>query len=101
MKFISIRDLRASTAKLRRDLKTDKEVIITANGRPFALLTPVEPDRVEEEIATYRSARMQAVLSRLHKQAKEKGLDKWTMDDIDALIARHRRERDQKRRARS
>jgi hypothetical protein len=32
MKFISIRELRSSTAKLRKDLKQTGELILTANG---------------------------------------------------------------------
>ena len=93
MKFITIRDLRSSTARLRKDLKTDREVVVTANGRPFAIMTRVEPDRVEEEILAIRRARAHAALSRIRAKAKADGLDRMTMGEIDAIIAKARRER--------
>ena len=93
MKFITIRDLRSSTARLRKDLKTDREIVVTANGRPFAVMTRVEPDGVEEEILAIRRARARAALSRIRAKARADGLDRMTMDDIDAIIAKARREK--------
>ncbi len=93
MKFVTIRELRSKTAALRKDLEQDREIVLTANGRPFALMTPVEPDTVEEELLAIRRARAQAALSRIRAQAKADGLDRMTMREIDALIARVRRER--------
>ena len=93
MKFITVRDLRNSTARLRKDLKIDREVVVTANGRPFAVMTRVEPDRVEEEILAIRRARARAALERIRAKAKADGLDRMTMDEIDAIIAKARRER--------
>jgi len=57
MKFISIRDLRKDTAGLRRDLEANREIILTANGKPIAVMTRVGPDDVEEEILAIRRAR--------------------------------------------
>ena len=93
MKFVTIRDLRANTAQLRKDLRKDREVVLTANGRPFALMTPVEPDTVEEEVLAIRRARAQAALSRIRAKAKTDGLDRTSMDEIGAIIAKVRRER--------
>ena len=93
MKFITIKDLRSSTARLRKDLEAERDVVVTANGRPFALMTRVEPDNVEEELLAIRRARARAALSRIRAKAKADGLDRLTMDDIDAIIAKARRER--------
>ena len=93
MKFISIRDLRSNTAQLRKDLATDRDVVVTANGRPFALMTRVEPDNVEEELMAIRRARARAAISRIRAKAKADGLDRLTMDEIDAVIAKARRGR--------
>ncbi|MFW6161605.1 MAG: hypothetical protein ACODAJ_02490 [Planctomycetota bacterium] len=93
MRFITIRDLRSSTAQLRKDLEAEREIVVTANGRPFAVMTRVEPDSVEEEILAIRRARARAALSRMRAKAKRDGLDRLTMDDIDAIIAEARRER--------
>ena len=92
MKFITIRELRSNTAQLRKDLAAEREVVVTANGRPFAVMTRVEPDRVEEEILAIRRARARAALSRVRAKAKADGRDKMTMAQIDAIIAEVRRE---------
>ena len=93
MKFVTIRDLRANTGRLRTDLKEGREVVLTANGRPFALMTPVEPDTVEEEVLAIRRARAQAALSRIRSKARAEGLDRTRAADVNAIIAKVRRER--------
>lgn len=93
MRFVTIRDLRGNTARLRRDLREDREIVLTANGRPFALMTPVEPDTVEEELLAIRRARAQAALSRIRAKARADGLDLTSAADVDAIVARLRRER--------
>ena len=92
MKFLAIRDLRANTAGLRKDLEANREIVVTANGRPFALMTRVKPDTVEEELLALRQARARAALSRTRAKAKADGRDKMTMEQINAIIADVRRE---------
>lgn len=93
MKFISIRDLRNDTAGLRRDLQADREIVVTANGRPIAVMTRVDPDTVEQEILAIRRARARAALSRIRDRARSEGLDRLSMDQIDDIVARARRDR--------
>ena len=93
MKFISIRDLRSDTAGLRRDLQADREIVVTANGRPIAVMTRVDPDTVEQEILAIRRARARAALSRMRDRARSEGLDRLSMDQIDDIVARTRRDR--------
>ena len=93
MKFITIRDLRSNTAQLRKDLETDREIVVTANGRPFAVMTRVEPNKMDEELTAIRRARARAALSRIRTKAKADGLDRMTMAEIDWIIAKARRER--------
>jgi hypothetical protein len=59
--------------------------VITANGRPFAVMTRVEPDKLEEEILAIRRARAAAALSRIRVKAKAEGLDRLTMEQIDGI----------------
>jgi antitoxin (DNA-binding transcriptional repressor) of toxin-antitoxin stability system len=93
MKFVTIRDLRSNTAQLRKDLEADQEIVVTANGRPFAVMTRVEPDKLEREILAIRRARAQAAVSRMRADAKAAGLDRMAADEIDAIIFRARRKR--------
>ena len=49
MKFVTVRQFRSNTAKVCKELETGREIVLTSNGKPFAMLTPVDPDAVEEE----------------------------------------------------
>ena len=93
MKFITVRDLRSNTARLRKDLKEDREIVVTASGKPFAVMTRVAPDKLEDEILAIRRARARAALSRIRAKAKADGLDRLTMDQIDGIVAEARREK--------
>jgi len=93
MKFVSIRELRSKTASIRQDLAQAREIVLTANGRPFAVMTPVSAETVEEEIQAIRRARTRAAIEGLRAAAKAAGVDKLTMGDIDAEIAAARRTR--------
>ena len=97
MKFVTIRELRSKTASIRQDLAQAREIVLTANGRPFAVMTAVTPETVEEEIQAIRRARTRAAIAGLRAAAKGAGLDKLTMQDIDAEIAAARRARRKRR----
>jgi len=91
MKFITVRDLRNNVAQIRKDLAKEGEIVVTANGRPFAVMTRVGSETVEEEILAIRRARAMAVLGRMRLQSKATGLDKLSMDEIDRVIEKTRR----------
>lgn len=93
MKFVTIRDFRNKTAAIRKALATEHEVVLTANGRPVALLTDVTEDTFEDKIAALRRARALTLLDRIGARARQTGADRLTMEDVDAEISRMRRER--------
>ena len=93
MKFVTIRDFRNKTAAIRKDLSSEHEIVLTANGRPFAIVADVDEDTFEEKLAALRRTRAYAVLDRVRARARATGVDKLTMDEIDAEIAKARRER--------
>jgi antitoxin (DNA-binding transcriptional repressor) of toxin-antitoxin stability system len=93
MRFVSVREFRNGMASVRKALKKEHEIVVTANGKPFALLADVDEDSFEGRLETLRRARFHAALDRMQAQAKARGLDRMTMEEIDAVIARVRRER--------
>jgi len=93
MDFVTVRELRAESAKVWDKLEAGEEVVITRNGKPFALLVHTEPTEVEEKLRALRWAHFDRLLAEQHKRAVELGLDKMTMEEIDAEIAAARRER--------
>ena len=95
MRFITVRDLRTKTAQIRKDLAKDRDMVVTANGRPFAVLCATTPDDVEDIVQSARRARWQRAVKGMRDWAKEEGLDGMTIAEIDAVIARVRGEREQ------
>lgn len=93
MKFVTIRELRSKIASIRQDLAQAREIVLTVNGRPFAVMTPVSPETVEEEIQATRRARARVAIDGLRAAARTAGVEKLTMEDIDAEIAAVRRAR--------
>lgn len=97
MEFITLSDLRLRAAEVQRKLREQKELILTANGRPIAVIASVEGAQAQEILHAVRQARAQMALSRLRKAAAQKGLDKMTEEEIEAEIAAARQERYQQR----
>ncbi|MFA5864610.1 MAG: type II toxin-antitoxin system Phd/YefM family antitoxin [Phycisphaerae bacterium] len=93
MKFITIRELRSKGGQIRKDLAKEKEMILTVNGLPFALLSQLRPESMIEDIIAIRRAKAHAALKEIRADAKSKGLDKLTMGQIDEIIAETRKER--------
>ena len=93
MEFVTIRDLRLKPAEVRDKLRQQRELILTSNGRPVAVIAGVGENDVEETVAALRRARAQAAVSRLRRAAAERGADKLSAAEVEAEIAQVRRDR--------
>lgn len=93
MRFISVRDLRSKSAQVWRQLAEEKELVVTSNGRPIAILSAVQEDRLEETLAAIRRARAMAAVDAMQQRALKMGLDTMTLEEINAIIEEVRRER--------
>ena len=93
MDFVTVRDLRAESAKVWKKLEAGEEVVITRNGKPFAVLVHTEPQDLEATLRAVRAERFVATVRKMQRQAVEQGLDKMSMEEIDAEIAAAREER--------
>jgi antitoxin (DNA-binding transcriptional repressor) of toxin-antitoxin stability system len=98
MKTVTIRDLRTRPRQVRTALEREREAVLTANGRPVAVLIPVDAGSVEETLETLRRARGLEALRAIRRESRERGLDRLGASDIDAIIARARRARTPRRR---
>lgn len=85
MKFVSTRELRNRPGYVRNLAQKD-DLVLTANGKPIAILLGVEEDELEETARAVRQARAQLALSRLRKQAARQGTDRMSASAIDAEI---------------
>lgn len=93
MDFVTARELRAESAKVWEKLEAGEEIVVTRNGKPFAVLVHTEPQEVEATLRAIRAERFAATVRKMQQHAVEQGLDKMTMDEIDAEIAAMRKER--------
>jgi antitoxin (DNA-binding transcriptional repressor) of toxin-antitoxin stability system len=93
MKFISVRDLRLRSAEIWRQLQQEKEMVVTSNGRPVAILAGVEGEDVVEYLATLRRARAMLAVNKVQERARQTGKDKITAAEIGKEIRAVRRSR--------
>ena len=93
MKFISVRDLRGKSADIWRDLPAEREMVITSNGRPVAILAAVNESNLEDALAAFRQARAVDAVADLQRKSVVRGTDALTEADIAAEIAAVRKAR--------
>ena len=93
MKFISVRDLRGKSAEVWKDLPVVREVVVTSNGRPIAILSAVNESNLEESLSAIRQARAAEAVMNLQRRSVERGTDRITMEEIDTEIRAVREKR--------
>ena len=93
MKFIPSRELRVHPGKVWQVLKKERELIVTSNGQPVAMMLPVTGDDFEQTLLSVRRARAAEAVKRIQQRSIEKGLDKMSMAEIDEEIRKSRRTR--------
>ena len=75
------------------DMSWGPKQILTANGKPFAILAGVDEDSFEDRLAALRRGRAGSALGRIRAKARADGLNGMSMAQIDAVIAKARRAR--------
>jgi antitoxin (DNA-binding transcriptional repressor) of toxin-antitoxin stability system len=93
MRFVSVRDLRSRGRQLWKQLETEKELIITSNGRPIAILTGVNQENFEQSLRDLRRARTLRAVEEMQRASVLAGLDKMADKEIDTEIREARRAR--------
>lgn len=90
MEFVSSREIRINPKPVFERLEDDKEVVVTSRGKPVALLLGVSGENLEDTVRAVRRARAELAVSRMRRNASDRGLK---TGEIDAEIAAVRRER--------
>ena len=93
MDFISVRQLRTESAAVWEALEASKDLVVTSNGKPIALLSATTATTLDASLAALRQARAQLAVVAMQQRARETGADRLTLDEINAEIeaARHQR----------
>ena len=86
MKFLSVRDLKTKSSQVWKELEGQKEMIVTSNGRPIALLSSVNENNLEQVLTAFRRARATSAVASIQYESTQKGTDKISMDEINSEI---------------
>ena len=92
MNFYTVRDLRTSSKSIWEALAGDGEVVITHNGKPTALMLDISRGNFEETVHAVKQARIMQVITRMQGAAVRSGLDRMSLDEINAEISATRKE---------
>jgi antitoxin (DNA-binding transcriptional repressor) of toxin-antitoxin stability system len=93
MKTVTVRDFRTRPKQVRDALKREREAVLTANGRPVALMIAVDAGTVDETLETLRRARGLEALRALRRESRERGLDELSVSEVDDIVRKTRRGR--------
>ncbi len=93
MRFLSVRDLRSKTNETWQRLHEEGEMVITSNGHPIAILSPVSDTNLEESLDAIRRARAVSAVLETQTRSVELGTDSMPLEEINAEIAAARRQR--------
>ena len=86
MRFITVREIRGQASRIWEILEREKDLVLTNNGKPIAILTATDVASFERSVREIRRARAVEAMASLQQDAAFRGLDKLTMEEIDAEI---------------
>jgi antitoxin (DNA-binding transcriptional repressor) of toxin-antitoxin stability system len=86
MKFVTVRDFGTSSATIWETLPQEQEMVITNNGKPIALLTPLSDSNLEETLSAIRRAKAINAVKLIQQQSIKNSTDKMTLEEINYEI---------------
>lgn len=87
MNLIAIKDLK-QPRQLKERLRSEKELLLTSDGRPVAVIVNVEAtDDPESVIHAIRDSRSRLALSRIRAAARQSGTAQLAAAEIDREIS--------------
>jgi antitoxin (DNA-binding transcriptional repressor) of toxin-antitoxin stability system len=93
MRFVSVRDLRSRSAEIWQALSRERELVITSNGKPVAILSAVSEETLEEALKSIRTARAVAAVETMQRRSVRAGTDRMTSGEIEDEIRAVRKKR--------
>ncbi len=96
MSTISVSDLKKKSAKQWQSAAKKSELVVMLDGKPVAVLLPVDAESLQTTLAALRSIRALQAQTVLQDAATTNGAVALAMADINAEIAAVRRARRRK-----
>lgn len=91
MKFITVRDIRTSPAQIWKQLPIEQEMVITNNGKPIALLTPLSDKTLESTLKAFRKAKAINAVRIMQETSIKNGNSQLSSDEIEKEIKESRK----------
>ncbi|MCX6053369.1 MAG: type II toxin-antitoxin system prevent-host-death family antitoxin [Chloroflexi bacterium] len=97
MDFVPYRELRNEPAALRKKLQDKGDLVVTVNGKPFAVMVDLSNCENMDEVQIFLSRlRLQMAIRSVRSKARRDGLDKLSEKEIEEEIQKARAERNAK-----
>jgi len=93
MRFVTVRDLRGKPALVWKRLSVERDIVVTSNGRPVAILSAADGETLEESLSALRRARAMQAVAAMQTRAARTGKDRLSLDAVNREIAGERRRR--------
>lgn len=93
MKFVTVRDLRGRSGQVWSTLAREREVVLTSNGKPIAIISAVSEETLEASLAAVRRARAIAAVETTQRRSLHVGTDRLTPAEIETEIRMARKAR--------
>jgi hypothetical protein len=94
MEFIPYRVLRNEPTALRKKLEDQGELVVTVDGKPFAVMIDLaDGENMDDILLMVSRLRAQMAARAIRSQARRDGLDKLSEEQVEALIQKTRAER--------
>ena len=77
MRIESIREVKAKLSQIVNELPSHRSVVITKNGRPCAVLLPVDEETDLESLLLSQRKDFWDLFDRAHREGKSKGFTKF------------------------
>jgi hypothetical protein len=93
MEFVPYRLLRNQPKELRRKLEEQGELVVTVDGKPMAIMLRVPKGSLEDLMLLLSQVRARLAVAAMREDARQKGLDRLTLEEVDEIVGEVRRER--------
>ena len=89
MNYVTVKDLK-QTRTLWKQLSAERELIITRDGKPCAILVEVNAESCNESLSEIRRGLFSSAVSRIRRKAEGKPI---SAEEVEAAIVESRNER--------
>lgn len=87
MKTVAMRDFRTRPAEARKTIAEAPQPLLTASGKPLALMIAVDSESLDEMLEALKIGRAQTALRALRNEAAAKGMDELSAAEVDSIVA--------------